>query len=280
MNELDGGYFGSCKAIVLDGRGELLSSIPADDVDSECTPESIARFPELFSARIRKALQEPATLQELERRWKKEPDQQVALDRYLQRLVDLSRERLAQSIAQGVAEDASRTRKLRSLALAWTFEQRGIPLELFETPPERREAYIAEGESLLAEFADCRVAGVLLDGLLHNGYGEQFDVPGKMPDVFARLEKAASLRPDPAPLRARISDLRALLEEWKKTLEELPKLAHFEEDSEGFALVRGKLGDARTVLRVFTALPATDQAKYGPWIREARAKLAREEENL
>ena len=212
MKEFDNGHFGYCGVVVLDGRGERLSFTSVDRCDPNCTKDNVSRFPQLVAAKIEADLRRTESLQELERRWKKAPDDPLAFDRYLERIDESYGTAGLYAITGPVLEDAARSKAVRDVADVWGYEQRwegGKP-----TP-----AFIAEGEALLARVAGTWAAGSLVRTLFYV-QAELSDVPGRVTASLARLEKAAAAQADPAPLRNRIAEIARLRDEWIRETEE------------------------------------------------------------
>jgi len=234
MKEFDDGHFGYCGVIVLDGRGELLVFMSADSCDPECTKESIPRFPELLAAKIEAGLKRTESLQELERRWKKAPDDPLAFDRYLERIEESYGTDGLYAITGPVLEDPARSKAVRDIADVWGYEQRRDKADL-------PAAFVAEGEALLARVAGTWAAGALVQTLFYF-QAEQPDVPRQVTVSLARLEKAAAAQADPAPLRKRIAEIARLRDGWVRETEERLKEAT---DEELQADLKSRLGRTR-----------------------------------
>lgn len=256
--------------VVLDGKGETLASWIGDAAGAGCTRRSVSKFPAQMAARIRKSLRCKESLQEMERRWRKDPSDLAAFDAYSDRLQAMHAFDRLRQICQEQATDSQLSDQQRNefRLRAFLARARGHGSEL-DTRTERAR-FASEGEKLLIELADHPRAADLPDALFIAVYAHTFDVPSRSAKAVARLEKAADRRKKPVPLRQRIRQLAGIRRDWIKQMKEI--LQKVEEPSTK-QLIAASLGDARAAIELFSRPGYRDVPEYREQLRDAKKKL-------
>lgn len=257
--------------VVLDPRGELLDGGPADRSGAFKKKETAAAFAGPFFDRAEAALKRTESLQDLERRWDRDPGAEAAFEALAARLEELGsytrlRERCERTaLLPGLSPDR------RADALLRAFAAKPREFNPSTGTPEGRARFAEEGERLVAAHAARPACARAVEALFLGGYSGGFDLPGRSAAGIARLEAAARTQADPAALRGRIEELSRLRDGEIVKLRAAREAAKGNEASEGWCAA--VLGDAEAVLRIFTKPEYAKSATYRSWVDEARKKL-------
>ncbi len=258
--------------IVLDPRGELLDSGAADGTGALKNKDSALAFPGVFADKLEAGLRRKESLQDLERRWAKEPKEEAGFEALASRLEELTSDARLRELCTKVADLPGLPAARRSGALLRGFIARSREYGALGTA-EAQANFVQDGERLIVENAAHPRAPQAVQALFQGGYAGRFDVPGRCAAGLARLEAQAQGLADPAPLRERIKELSALREKEIETLQARRVAAKGNEASE--AWYAAALGDAETTIRVFSKPPHDKSAYYQGLVQEAREKLQR-----
>jgi hypothetical protein len=255
--------------VVLDRRGETLASWIGDVAGACCTEESAGMFPGQLARLVRKSLRRTASVQELERHWRKSPGNLTAFDALATRLGEmcafdrlrhLCREAAANpSLSEGERNDL----RLQEF-LAWSNgDQGGLHTR------QGRTQFLREGENLLVELAHHPRAAELPEPLFRCGCAHGFDVPAQSARVIERLEKRAQKLKDPAALQERIGQFATRRREW---IEWAQACLDDAEDASLNRYFAAQLGDAQAAIALCAEPGYCDDPEYLHWAREARRK--------
>lgn len=255
--------------IVLDPRGELLDSRMADGTGALKNKETIDRFPDQFADRVEQGLQRKESLQDLERRWAKDPKEESGFEALAARLEDQSAYARVRDLCEKVAALPDLPADRRAGALLRGYAARPREYGVLGTP-EADSKFVQDGERLIADHASHPLASRALEALFA-GYSGKFDVPARSAAGIARLEAVARELKDPGPLRGRIEELSRLRGKEIETLETSRAAAKGNEASQAWYACA--LGDAETTIRVYSMPPYDKSAYYRRWVQEAREKL-------
>jgi len=256
--------------VVLDPRGETRASWMGDAAGGGCRQSATATFPRNMAALIRRSLKVTESVQELRRRWQKDPANLAEFDNYARRLQQMHAfDRLSQ-ICSAQSKDVRLTEEQRNEFRVREFLARGYGQRRDFHTTKGRDSFALEGEKLLIELADHPRAADLPAALLRFVYAHGFDVPARSAAAIARLERAASQLPDPAPLRARIRQLERSARDWIKELKKFLQKAKNPLQQQSIAAT---LGDAQAAIDLFSQPGYKDVPEYRERLREAKRKL-------
>ncbi len=250
-----------CWVVVRDAQAETLDQFWVDTVWSCADADSLARWPDLLVERIGKSLAEAATLEELARRWVRDTEDAGAFEAWIARLEGFRMHRRARLSCLAVAADPAFGAPLREAALLRAFTTRAADGRGF-TPAER-EAFVVEGEALLAALASHARAPGAAGALLQIGYLDGFDVPSRCAAGFARLER---LSPTDA-MRRHVAAMAAERDRWLANVRRAAS-----QPSPGRAYFAMLLGDAEETARAYADDPRPERQA---WVRDARARIAK-----
>jgi hypothetical protein len=265
--------FGNSWVVVLDPKGETLASWIGDAAGAGCKKRSAEAFPQKFAEAIERCLTRRESLQELERRWRREPGNLTVFETLANRFQEMQApDRLRQLCLEGAADASLREEQRQEFTLrAYIAKTRDFDATL--RTREGRNAIIKEGEKLLLKYASHPRATDLPGALFWGGYVRSFDVPEVSQRALCRLEKLAKRRSDPAPLQDRIHQLAAIRQEW------IEKEQEYLQKATGAAIKRiigAQLGDVRAAVELCSESPYKDFPEYQEWLQDAKRKLRRE----
>ncbi len=253
--------------IVLDPKGELLDAGPADATGALKKQETLSGFPDLLADRIERGLGRQESLQELERRWSKDPKSESAFEALAARFEEMKLDTRLREACEKLAAFPGLPAARYSGALLRGYAVRSHEYGALGTAGERAK-YAEEGERLIAEYAAHPAASRALQALFHGGYAGRFDVPAASAAGIARLEAAARGLKEPGPLRERLAELSGIREKEIEALQAARSAARGNEANE--AWYAAALGDAEMTIRVYAK-----SASGKEWVEEAREKLRR-----
>ena len=149
--------------IVLDPRGELLDSRMADGTGALKDKETIDRFPDQFADRVEQGLQRKESLQDLERRWAKDPKEESGFEALAARLEDQSAYARVRDLCEKVAALPDLPADRRAGALLRGYAARPREYGVLGTP-EADSKFVQDGERLIADHASHPLASRALRG--------------------------------------------------------------------------------------------------------------------
>jgi len=254
--------------IVLDGRGELLESGFADRAGDFKKKETAEKCAGPFLDRVERSLERKMTLQNLERRWKRDPAAESAFTELVERYEEMAAYARLREFCEKVASLPGLPAGRRADAQLRAFVTRPREMDSVVGTPEGKEQYIVEGEGLIAEHASHPRCSDAVQALFMGGYSGRFDVPSRTAAGVARLEAIARGLKEPDPLRNRIAELTRLCDAEMAKLRGAPK---GDPASEGWAAAM--LGDAETTVRLLSQPPVANSPFYQALVKEAQEKL-------
>ncbi len=233
---------GAAWVVVLDGKGETLASAAA---------------PKQLGDALDGWLKRTASLQALERSWKKDPKKR---DEYLARLDEAGAWEKSVPIWEGIANDPATPAADRDTARIRAF------LAKRASHGEAWHALVKSGEALAVEFADHALGKEIL-AKLHGLMTLGFDIPSKILASNARMAAAASEAGKAAP---------AMKVEWTGTQRILGTVGtggvKTQKSELDDAVAAAQRGDAAKTIAFFSKPPYDKDPQYAWWVEEARAK--------
>ena len=269
--------------LVLDGKGETLARFSGDKAGAGCTKESASEFPAKIAAKLAEALKGSESVEELERRWQKDPAQAGLFDKLAARYDEMGATKRIAGLIQAL-DGKDVPVSLRTGVRVFEFLTRWQSDPTLYSKAGAMRTYAEDGEKLLAEAPDHAKADDVVKALFNYGLGRAFDVPAKTAAMTGRLEEKAATMKDPATLRRHINKLSELSTNHVKQIEEqLKKLKNQPKGGNGSDFLRGfyaaQLGDAETAVRILSEAPPSfiDRAPMAKeLLAEAKEKLAKE----
>src|SRR5262249_51680821 len=156
--------------VVLDARGETLASWIGDAAGAGCKQSAAKRFPRSMATLIRQSLQVTESLEELERRWMKDPRNIQKFDNYSCRLPAMHAFARLREVCRQQSMDprlsAEERNEFRLREFLARSEGRGHELD----SGKGRSQFAQEGERLLVELADHLRSADLLSALFGSVY--------------------------------------------------------------------------------------------------------------
>lgn len=252
--------------VVLDAKGETLDQF-CPDTDSECTEASKFLFPSKLVGRVERALREPLSVQELERRWRAKPHDAAAFEVLASRLDQMCQRRRLSTICTAALKQKELSPAARAMIELQAFlaEARDFVYE----NESGKDALTRQGEVLLVRHPDHALAPsvqVALSGLLKEG----FDVPARWNASLARFEQAAKT---PAQ-KSRLAAFKKERDEFLLAISAARSHPEIAANDQALLWYASLLGDAPTTVRILGKPEFKDNPQYAGILRQAKAKLA------
>ncbi len=268
-NEFDIPYFNSW-IVVLDARGETLASWMGDAAGGECREDAAAKFPTNMVALIHQSLDVDETLQELERRWSRDPANLTEFENYSRRLQQMHAFATLQRICKSQARNPQLKEEQRNEFRIREYLARGSAHGRDLHTEKGRVRFAREGERLLAELAAHPRAADLPNALFGTVYAHGFDVPTRTAEAVARLEEVAHELPHPRWLNQRVRQLRRIARDWTKAMKQYLRTADNDTQRQ---FLSASLGDAQAAIELFSQPGYKEVAEYRERARAAKRKL-------
>jgi hypothetical protein len=256
--------------VVLDAKGETRASWIGDAAGAGCRNSETATFPSKMAALIRRSLRISESLEELERRWQKDPCNMAAFDAYEGRLNQMYAFVRRQQICAAQAQNPQLNEVLRN-----EFRIREFLARAYGNGPKLQSGkgrirFALEGEKLLVELADHPKSADLPGALFAVVYAHGFDVPARTDEAINRLKNAIMQRPSASSLHERIQDLKRICGDWIGQMEGFLQEA---KDPSQKQFIAASLGDAHAAIEFFSQPSYKDVPEYRERLRDAKRKL-------
>jgi len=254
--------------IVLDGKGETLDQF-CPDTDSECNEASKFLFATKLVARVEKALKEPLSLQEIERRWRAKPADTAAFEALATRLDQMCQRRRLFTLCTATLKQSDLAPAARALLELQAF--RAEAKDFVYENEAGKDALTQRGELLLEKFpAHALAANVqaALTALLKEG----FDVPLRWNASVVRIEQACA-QPS-AEQTSRLAAFRKERDEFLAALTRVRSSPEIAGNEQALLWYSALLGDAPTTIRILGKAEFKNNPQYAAILRQAQAKLA------
>lgn len=262
-------------AIVLNPRGETMTSFMADTAGRGCTKESSDKFPEMVVAKIEDGLRKADSLQDLERRVESSPSDAAALKELQARIEEVTGFARLGRFLDKISVNPDLPAQVRADLRIQAFMARSRAPGIF-TSRESKTRLAEEGEKLLVDLADHPGAEPIASTLFNVAYASQFDVPSKSAAGIERLRRQIRDHQKPSALRAVVDTLEKIRATWIERTE----AARHQGEGKGAEFTRAyngvMLGDAPETVRFFGQPPYDRTPLYKTWVKEARERLERE----
>jgi hypothetical protein len=259
--------------VVLDGKGETLASWVGDGAGHGCKKGSVDKFPRNLVKWIRISLERTETVQELERRWRRRPQDTDLFEAFAQRLQEMHAYRKLRQHCQEAMANPTLAQTQRDEFRIRAFTAWASDYNHNLSTPKARKQFVREGEILLLELAGHPQAAGLVYALFSRGYADSFDFPAKSAQAIARLERASRQVADGTAVKERIGELAQVRQEWIESRTEALRKYTDGSPKNYFAAL---LGDAEAAIELCSQPGYSDFPQYREWLQEAKRKMERQ----
>jgi hypothetical protein len=251
--------------VILDAKGETIDRF-CPESDTECSRKSAQEFAPNIVARMKKGLAETSSLQELERRWRKQPSDLAARKDLVARLEKMALKREFPRLCKAALSDPSLPAGDKVAYELQVYFWDTKDSVFFEE--KERAAFLNRGEEMLSLHADHALAAELCD-TLGSQMKDGFDAVGRWAECIERLKKLTTANPSDA-FKACIERMKRLREYYIEDIRDVQKLYPNDEGAQGY--FAAQLGDAKKTVEILSKPQYAEL--YEAVLKKARARLA------